>query len=117
MLLNRAMQQHGHAAKNHLNNILDNNAFRHSSICPDDITALKQYKQNISKDAVFSTSASSQHIIDQETQGSETIDINGTRYIVVYTDGSTIMPESPVFARSGYGIYLGAANTKNYQSN
>ena len=91
MLLNRAMQQHGHTAKKHLTDILENNAFRHTSICPDDIIALKQYKQNITKDAVFSTSASPQHIIDQRTQGAETIDINGTRYIVVYTDGSTIM--------------------------
>ena len=92
MLLNRAMQQHGHTAKNHLTSILDNNAFRHTSICPDDITALKQYKQNITKDAVFTACASAQHIISHDTQGAETLEINGTRYIVVYTDGSTIMP-------------------------
>ena len=63
MLLNRAMQQHGHAAKDHLPDIMNNNAFKHTSICPDDIVALKQYKQNISKDAVFSTSAAAQYII------------------------------------------------------
>ena len=114
MLLNRAMQQHGHAAKNHLTNIIDNNAFQHTSTCPDDIIALKQYKQNITKGALFSTCASAQHIITYDTAGAEHFEINGTWYVVVYTDGSTIMPESHVFSRSGCGIFLSEGNTKNF---
>ena len=34
--------------------------------------------------------------------------------MVVYTDGSIIMPESRVFAKSGYGIFLSDGNTKNF---
>ena len=34
--------------------------------------------------------------------------------LVVCTDGSTLMPDPPVFARSGYGVYLGDNHPLNY---
>ena len=102
--------------KKHLVDITNNNAFCHTSICPDDIAALAKHKNKVDKDTLFETPADPRFIIDCLDEELEFVRHNDTWYLVVYTDGSTLMPESPVFARSGYGFFIAKDHTLNYHN-
>ena len=54
-IFNKTAQLHGPIAKEHLADILENNAFQHTGICPEDTKAIATYKQITTKDDIFET--------------------------------------------------------------
>ena len=53
-IFNNTAQKHGPMARQHLADVLENNAFQHAGICPEDTKALAKHKQVTTKDEIFS---------------------------------------------------------------
>ena len=120
LILNETQQLHGPEAKKLLGDIIDDNAFQHAGICPDDTKALGRHKACIAKDDIFDVIEEEKipnymsKILNECTPEANWVQRGDRWYMIVYTDGSTLMPQSYVFARSGFGVYVGEGSPANH---
>ena len=95
-IFNKTAQQHGPMAREHLGDILENNAFQHTGICPEDVKAFATHKQAITKDDIFNVIAEENlptfngNIIGEGIEQGKWEQKGELWYLYVYTDGSTI---------------------------
>ena len=113
----KAAKQHGNFAMQHLEQIAKNNAFMHTSVCPDDTIAYKHpAARQVEEVATIIPDPTLFTVVN--TQGLS-YDLHKTSsgdiyYLRVATDGSAIMPTSLLHASAGWAVYYGPQHPLNY---
>ena len=93
-------------ARDHLQEILSNTAFRKTGICPDHILLLQKSCEHHGRERIAEILIDQDKIIALDTEGLQNEWIDGKLYGVLYTDGSLFDPLSEHFIRAGWGLYV-----------
>jgi ribonuclease HI len=108
-----ANQYGGAHATAHLEQLLTNETFKMTGICPDDLYAKVYDTRKRDMEQVKQSVPQHVQMIEHSTDGLVYEMYNGESHAVVYTDGSLYDPNSQHFARSGWGFYVNQGHAAN----
>ena len=112
-LISKARKKGGESALRHLKEILNNNCFRHTGICPDDRETVKRSTRKTDMERIEHSTPVRDQIVNDETEDLCFEEVEGEMLFNIYTDGSMLDGRSDHFARAGWGMYLGNDNKYN----
>jgi len=105
-LYQHASDQGGSHATEHLEQLLANETFKMTGICPDDLYAKVYDTRKRDIEQVKRIVPQLIQMIEYDTDDLVYEMHNGELHATVYTDGSLYDPNSHYFARSGWGFYV-----------
>jgi len=103
----------GQEAVQNLRQVLNNDTFRVTGICPDDLMALATDTRKRDIERVKQSIPILDQMIDDWTENLIYEDHNGLATPTVYTDGSLLDPDIENFQRAGWGFYVAPGHPAN----
>ena len=92
---------------------MDNNAFRHTGICPDDREAIRRSTRKVDAERILQHAPNAEDIFTDDAEDLSFEGIDGGMLMDIYTDGSMLNGRSDHIARAGWELYLGNDNKYN----
>ena len=114
-IIKQATKDHGIFAANHLDGILNNSAFRHTSVCPDDPLAYAHACRRQQENIALLTPTPKCIVHDKTPNLTYDTTAHNT-YVRVFTDGSCLLPQSLLHASAGWAVYYGPKHPFNHKA-